>query len=120
MIKIKVNRWTYQLLFFVLCRMFILMVSSSGDFDEFESEKTIATQEAPKKRRKFNRFSFLSVLFDRLGFTKMQKLYVVIAMIIILGVMGVRPGRNRRRGAAMKAPGAKKKQSKKKKKRKEK
>ena len=122
MIKIKVNRWTYQLLFFVLCSIFILMVSSSGEFDEFESEKTIATpQEATeKKRRRFNRFSFLSVLFDRLGFTKMQKLYVVIAMVILLGVMGVRPGRHRRRGAATKAPGAKKKQSKKKKKRKEK
>ena len=46
--------------------------------------------------------------------------FLVIAMIIILGVMGVRPGRNRRRGAATEAPGAKKKQSKKKKKRKEK
>ena len=95
---IKFNRSTYLILI-VLCSMLILMVSAaSGEFDDLPEETTTTETETEtkKERKRFNRFSILSVLFDRLGFTKMQKIYAIIGMIIFLGVMGVRPGRQRR------------------------
>ena len=74
---IKFNRSTYLILV-VLCSMLILMVSAaSGEFDDLPEETTTAETETEtkKERKRFNRFSILSVLFDRLGFTKMQKIY---------------------------------------------
>ena len=82
--------------------MFLLVVSTAAgadsEFDEFEGANTKTTSEEAdtKKRRKFNRFSILSTLFDRLGFTKMQKVYAIIVMLIFLFLRGVRPGNRAR------------------------
>ena len=71
-----------------------------GEADERNEDVADSGGDHKRKRRRFNRFSVLSTLFDRLGLTKMQKMIAVAITLFVLIFFRIRPARRRRAEAS--------------------